>query len=274
MRLGVMVNLHPDVEKSFKQLREINLFGCQLCCWDTALFTEEIAVKVREETDKYGINISTLWCGWPGPKVWNFYDGHLTLGLIPAEYRNIRIEALKQGSDFAKLLGVCQIATHAGFIPENPLDPVYTAVLAALKEIVNYCERNNQRFLFETGQETPVTLLRVIEDIGKKNVGVNLDPANLLLYGKANPADALDILGPYIFDIHAKDGEYPVNGRVLGEEKPLGRGKVNFPLFIEKLKKLGYDGPVTIEREISGEQQKKDILEAINLLEPLISVPI
>ena len=271
MRLGILINLRPDVEESFRQLKEIGLSGCQLCCWDTSLFTESIAFKVREITEKLGVKISSFWCGWPGPKVWDFYEGCLTLGLGPAEYRYVRSEALKRGSDFAKLLGVDQLITHAGFIPENPLDPVFTGMVAALRDIVGHCEKNGQKFLFETGQETPVTLLRVIEELGKKNVGVNLDPANLLMYGKANPIDALDILGPYIYDIHAKDGEYPVNGRKLGEEKVLGQGRVNFPHFIARLKDFGYDGPITIEREISGEKQKKDILEAIKLLEPLIS---
>ena len=271
MRLGVIVGLQSDVKESFAQVKEIGLSGCQLCCWDTSLFTEEIAGKVREETKRLGIKISTFWCGWPGPKVWDFYEGPITLGLLPSEYRFARSEALMLGSDFTKLLGVDQIATHVGFIPENPLDPAYAAMAAILKDIVGHCENNGQKFLFETGQETPITLLRLMEDIGKKNVGVNLDPANFLLYGKANPVDALDILGPYVLDIHAKDGEYPVNGKNLGEEKALGRGRVNFPRLMARLKEMGYDGPVTIEREITGEQQKKDILEAIKFLEPLIS---
>ena len=271
MRLGVVVNLSSDVSESFRQLKEIGLTGCQLCCWDSSLYNEAIAAKVREEADKLGVKISTFWCGWPGPKVWDFYEGQITLGLVPTEYRYIRSEALKQGSDFAKLLGVDQIATHAGFIPENPLDPSYAAMVSVLRDIVNHCGENKQKFLFETGQETPIALLRLMEDIGKKNVGVNLDPANLLLYGKANPVDALDILGPYVMDIHAKDGEYPKNGKNLGEEKALGQGRVDFPRFISRLKEFNYKGPITIEREITGEQQKKDILEAIKFLKPLIS---
>jgi sugar phosphate isomerase/epimerase len=178
--------------------------------------------------------------------------------------------ALKRGSDFAVKIGVDQVATHAGFIPENPYDPNYAGVIAALRDVAAHCRRNNQRFLFETGQETPVTLRRVIEDIGIDGVGINLDPANLLLYGKANPVDALDVFGEFVMDVHAKDGEYPVSGRSLGEEKALGQGRVNFPALIAKLKKLGYDGPLTIEREISGERQKKDILAAAELLKSLI----
>ena len=98
------------------------------------------------------------------------------------------------------------------------------------------------------------------------NVGVNLDPANLILYGKANPVDALDTIGTYVRDVHAKDGCYPTDGRALGRETALGEGQVNFPALIAKLKTLGYDGPVTVEREIDGEQQIADILKAKKLL--------
>ena len=141
---------------------------------------------------------------------------------------------------------------------------------SALKVLAGHCKVNGQHFLFETGQETPTTLLRAIEDIGTGNLGINLDPANLILYGKANPVDALDVIGKYVMDIHAKDGLYPTNGRQLGVETPLGEGKVNFPALVARLKELGYDGTFTIEREISGEQQKKDIISAKAILESLI----
>ena len=131
-------------------------------------------------------------------------------------------------------------------------------------------EGNGQNFLFETGQETPVTLKRLIMDTGLKNVGINLDPANLIMYGKANPVDALDVFGEYVMGVHAKDGKYPTNGNELGVETRIGEGKVNFPAFIAKLKEVGYDGAVTIEREISGEEQIRDIKESITYLNDLI----
>ena len=125
-------------------------------------------------------------------------------------------------------------------------------------------------FRFETGQETPITLLRTIHDIGTDNLGINLDPANLLMYGKANPVDALDVFGQYVRGVHAKDGEYPTNGRQLGVEKPLGEGRVNFPALLAKLKTLGFCGALTIEREISGPQQIADIQKAKAMLAALL----
>ena len=270
MKIGALVPLCAEVENEFKKLKEIGLTACQLCAWDHNLFTNEMAQQILLKMEETGVSVSTFWCGWGGPKVWDFYDGPLSLGLVPEEYRYARMKMLIKGSDFAKLLGVSQIATHVGFIPENPYDPAYIALRSALRYVVEHVRSNGQKFLFETGQETPVTLLRMIEDLGSDGLGVNFDPANLLMYGKANPTDALEILGKYILDIHAKDGEYPINSRELGEEKPLGEGRVDFPRFIKRLKELGYDGPITIEREITGERQKRDIINAIVVLKKLI----
>jgi sugar phosphate isomerase/epimerase len=113
-------------------------------------------------------------------------------------------------------------------------------------------------------------MVRAIQDIGSPCIGVNFDPANLLMYGKANPLDALDILGSYVRGVHAKDGEYPADPRRLGPEKPLGEGRVGFPALIKKLLAIGYSGPLTIEREIDGEEQRKDILKANRILQDLI----
>jgi sugar phosphate isomerase/epimerase len=211
-----------------------------------------------------------VWTGVPGPAVWNFIEGPSTIGLVPLQYRPVRVEALKKGADFASRIGAPSITTHVGFIPENPADPLYPGLVEALKDVVNYCRAHQLTFCFETGQETPITLLRVIEDLGRTNLGINLDPANLLLYGKANPVDALDVFGAYVRGVHAKDGEYPTNGRDLGEEKALGEGRVNFPVLVPKLKSFGFDGALTIEREISGPKQIEDIKRAIALLTPLL----
>ena len=192
------------------------------------------------------------------------------MGIVPLEYRAIRCADLKRGSDYAKRLGVKQIASHMGYLYENPMCEDYPKLIEALRDVAEYCKANGQKLMFETGQETPVTLRRVIEDIGTDNLGINLDPANLILYGKGNPVDALDVFGKYVCDIHAKDGKYPTNGHDLGEETVVGHGKVNFPLFIERLKEIGYNGTLIIEREIWGEQQIKDINDTKIYLEELI----
>jgi sugar phosphate isomerase/epimerase len=269
LKLGVIAPLEKGPEVALRQVHEFGLPTCQAECWHRDLFTPELAVRVAAAAEEFDVEITTLWVGTPGPHVWDFVKGPVSIGLVPPELREVRLATLKEGADFALQIGAPAITTHAGFIPENLTDPLYPGVLDALRDIVTYCGERDLDFWFETGQETPVVLLRVIEDLGCENVGVNLDPANLLMYGKANPVDALDVFGAFVRGVHAKDGEYPTNGRELGVEKRLGEGRVDFPVLIGKLKALGYTGALTIEREISGPEQIADIRHAIRFLSEL-----
>ena len=270
MQVGVIVHLDEQITESMKKLYEMGFSNCQISCWNSDFFTEEMVQQVNQAVTTYPISISALWCGYPGPAVWNFMEGPITLGLVPPTYRFARAKVILQGAEFARKIHVTDVVTHVGFIPENPCDMDYAGLVAIIKHIALELKRNGQFFLFETGQETPVTLLRMIHDVGTNNLGINLDPANLLMYGKGNPVDALDVFGQYVRGIHGKDGEYPTDGYHLGLEKPLGQGRVHYPAFIKKLKEIGYDGAITIEREISGNDQIRDILEAKKLLESLL----
>ena len=277
MKVGVLIELFKDtvIDERFQELKDMGMDSCQLVCWDRDILHDDgAALAVNQAAEKHGVHITAFWCGWEGRRVWDFYEGKRTLGLVPADYRADRLKMLMEGSDFAQKIHVQDFATHVGYMPENPYDPKYQEVLTACKAIVEKCRENGQNFLFETGQETPVTLKRAIQDIekdlGKGNVGINLDPANLIMYGKANPVDALEVFGEYVRGIHGKDGRYPTDGHQLGAEVPLGQGKVNYPAFIAKLKEIGYQGDITIEREISGEEQKKDIRLAKEILDRLL----
>ncbi|HEY89034.1 MAG TPA: sugar phosphate isomerase/epimerase [Thermoflexia bacterium] len=270
LKLGVIARLEKGAAAELQKAHELQLPTCQVVCWNPAFFTEEIGDQLIAASEKYQVKVTTIWTGYPGPAVWNFAAGPTTIGLVPPAYRPERVAALQAGADFAAYVGAPSITTHVGFIPETPHNPLYPALLDALHTVISYCDARGIGFYFETGQETPVTLLRVIEELGYDNLGVNFDPANLLMYGKANPLDALDILGRYVRGVHAKDGDYPSDGLHLGPEKPLGAGRVNFPALISQLKALGYTGALTIEREISGPQQIADIQRAIELLTPLL----
>ena len=269
-KLGLIVPLRSDPRGEIEKVKNLGFQTCQVSCWDMSLYTREVAEKLKQAVEENEVEITTLWTGFSGKAVWNFTEGPLTIGLVPPDKRKTRLKDLRKASEFAEWIGVESLTTHIGFIPENPNDPVYISLVDVLKEVAEFLEDKGQSFWFETGQETPVTLLRTFEDVGASNFGVNFDPANLLMYGKANPIDALDILGEYVRDVHAKDGEYPRSGRQLGEEKPLGEGRVNFPVFISKLRELNYSGSLTIEREISGPQQIIDIKRGKRYLEELI----
>lgn len=267
--IGMLVQLTKG-ENPFTKLAELGFVTCQLCCWQPELYTKEVADQVNKQVKDADVYIAAVWAGWTGPADWNFIDGPSTLGIVPPEYRQMRISQIKKGADFAQMIGAPAIVTHLGFLPENPKEPIYGTVVETVRDIAQYCSERELSFWFETGQETPVTLLRLIEDVDLPNLGINLDTANLILYGKANPVDALDVFGKYVRNLHAKDGLYPQNGRELGSEVPLGQGKTNLPEVLKRLKEFGFDGQIIIEREITGPKQIQDIIAAKKYLESIL----
>ena len=262
--LGVLISCGPatDVKAEFIKAQENGLQSCQLCIWNQDTYTDEKAAEINAAVEETGFIISTLWAGWSGPKEWNFTYGPSTLGLVPEAYRMIRLKELCAASDFALKIHVDKIATHVGFLPENPDDPLFAGTVGALRNLCKYMEPRGQYFLFETGQETPVTMLRTIQAIGTQNVGINYDTANLLLYGKANAVDALEVFGQYVMDTHLKDGFYPTDSMKLGRQVQVGQGKANLPAIVDKLEELGYTGPYTIECELKGDDKIALIKEA------------
>jgi sugar phosphate isomerase/epimerase len=269
LKLGVIVGVSMEPEAAVAKVRSLRLPTLQASCGPQVYRSAEALERFKRAAADNEVEVSTVWAGLPGPAVWNFMEGPATIGLVPPEFRAERTQALIDAAAWAAEVGAPSITTHCGFIPADPKDPDYLGTVAALKDAAAACKAHGIGFWFETGQETPITLLRTIEDIGTDNLGINLDPANLLMYGNGNPVDALDVFGRYVKGVHAKDGEYPTNGRELGHEKPMGEGRVNFPVLVPKLKSMGFTGCLTIEREISGERQIEDIKRAVAILEPL-----
>jgi sugar phosphate isomerase/epimerase len=260
MALGLLISPFGAPEETIRRVHELGFSNCFLSLDKyIGAFTPPLAAQMRNLLDKYEVTATTVEVVGPPPLEWNFTRGPATIGLVPPAIRAARIDALRQVSDFAKLLGVSQVQTHCGFIPENPADPLYPGTVAAIQDVARHCHANGQFFLMETGQETPTTMSRMIRDVNAPNLGVGLDTANLILYGKANPVDAVDILGPHIRSIHAKDGRWPTNPNELGEEVLIGQGLVNFREVFAKLRRIGYTGAVTIERETAGPQQIEDV---------------
>lgn len=268
-RVGVMARLHPEGDP-FWEVRAFGLSVCQLVGWEPELWTARRARRVREESAAAGVRATAFWAGWPGPKVWDFLQGPQTLGIVPARWRAERVAVLKDAGRFAREAGLPAVITHLGFLPEHPSDPLFAEVVEAVREIALALEDLGLEFWFETGQETPVAMLRLMREVGTGNLGVNLDPANLVLYGKANPVDALDVLGGLVRNVHAKDGLYPTDPMKLGREVKVGEGKVRFPELLRRLGETGFGGEFIIEREISGEEQGRDIAETVRYLSGLL----
>jgi L-ribulose-5-phosphate 3-epimerase len=268
-RLGVIANATGPGGPEHA-IAKVHALGFRTCQVHVGMSPPEIVEPLRQALEKYQVEATAVMTLGEGKMVWDFYHGPLTIGIIPPATRHARIDALARASDLAKKLNIEAVHTHCGFIPENPNDPLYNQAVAAIREVAGHCRSNGQTFMMETGQETPITLLRAIEDAGLPNIKVNLDTANLILYGKGEPVGALDVIGPYVHGLHAKDGLYPTNPRKLGEEVAIGQGRVNFPAVMQGLKKVNYSGPITIEREISGPRQEADIRASKSFLENLI----
>ncbi len=268
IRLGLYVEAGADAGAAIGKVSKLGFPTCQIGVEE---YGPDQKTKLLEAVKSAKVEITALGVVGPGRKVWDFYEGPATIGIVPKSTRRMRIDHIKKASDFAKQCCISAIHSHAGFIPENPNDPLYAEVVQALKEVAGHIRANGQILLYETGQESPITLLRAIQDVALDNQFVNLDTANLILYGKGNPIDALDVLGKLVRGIHAKDGLFPTDPKILGQEVPIGQGKVDFPLLVKKLRQLGYSGAMTIERETSGPQQVEDVRRAKAFLEKLLS---
>jgi L-ribulose-5-phosphate 3-epimerase len=260
MALGLVVSPYGAPEQTIKRVHDLGFSNCFLSLDGyIGKFTHDAAQELKGLLARYNVVATTVEVVGPPPLEWNFLRGPATIGLVPPATRAARIDALRQASDFATLIGVSQVQTHCGFIPEDPGDALYPGSVEAIRTVAQHCHTNGQMFLMETGQETPTTMSRMIRDVNLPNLGVGLDTANLILYGKANPVDAVDILGPHIHSVHAKDGRWPTDPSQLGEEVLIGSGLVDFRTVFTKLHRLGYTGAITIERETSGPQQIEDV---------------
>ncbi|RIH63509.1 sugar phosphate isomerase/epimerase [Mariniphaga sediminis] len=253
-------------EEDIKRISNMGFTTCQL---GISEYSPELAKRLSDNLGKYQIQPNTLICMGPGPYIWSLDEGPSTIGLVPREYREERIERLYKGIDFCVETGIPAVHAHFGFIPEDPRDILYLEFVKAMRKVGEYGVNKNIDLYFETGQETPITLLRAIEDIGTGNLYVNLDPANLVMYGKANPCDGLKILIKYVRALHIKDGLYPTDPNKLGKEVPVPEGEVDFPGMVRLLKENDFKGAYIIECELSGDRTEY-ILQTKKYIETLI----
>ncbi len=274
--LGAVIWIH-DGESVAKAIEQVHDLGFPTCQIGFKNLTSDVAGPVKEALERYGMQATAFSEHGPDvfERVFNFYEGPSTIGIIPPSMRAARIRNLKLAADIAVQCNIPAIHTHCGFIPEDPNDTLYPQAVSAVREIGNYCKERSLDFLCETGQETPITLLRMIEDTGLENVFVNMDVANLIECGKGNPVDAMEILGHLVRGTHIKDGRFPTNPREFGEGVPIGTGKVDFPRVLEQLKQVGYRGPLTVETETSGPDNLRILRESrqflVNLLDKIYS---
>jgi sugar phosphate isomerase/epimerase len=179
----------------------------------------------------------------------------------PQNWINIQATA-----ELAKKLGLKLVTFHAGFLPPDERDPGFQKLSKRLAQIADLFKTHGINLALETGQETAPALLHLLQHLNRPNLGVNFDPANMILYDKGNPIDALRTLGPWIRQVHIKDARRTQVPGTWGEEVAVGSGEVDWRTFFAALKELNFSGDLVIERE-AGQQRVQDIRKAKEVLE-------
>ncbi len=271
MKIGLFVQLHENFEEDIRHAKRLGFDFGQLLIWDMNFYTDENLKRLKDLLTELDFTVTDIWCGWSGPRMWKHPEKYSTVGLVPKEYRRERLADLKRGAEFAYKLGVKNIITHMGYIPDDPDAEARIGVVEALKELCGELLERGQSFSFETGQELPLTLSMVINEVGLPNLGVNFDPANLITGGRGNPCDAMDLLASKVSALHAKDGVPPKFGETGGRQVPIGEGRVDFEGLLVRLRDAGYKGDIVIEHEMAGRADRDaDILASKAYLEGLI----
>lgn len=238
----------------------------QLGVHGAADLAPDAADRWRAALDRSELEIVTAFLSFEGESYASIPICAQTVGYVPPATRREREQRTYAVSDFARSLGIPGVAAHIGCLPEDPRDAEHRAVLELVRRVCDHCARNGQTFALETGQEPAEALLEFLHAVDRPNVGVNFDPANMILYGSGEPMEALRTLGEQVLTVHCKDGTWPETQGEWGRETPLGDGDVGMQRYVRTLREIGYAGPLVIEREIVGEEQRADIGRAIALL--------
>ena len=238
----------------------------QLGVHGAADLSADAAGQWRAALDRAELEIATGFLSFEGESYASIPICAQTVGYVPPATRREREQRTYAVSDFACSLGIPGMAAHIGCLPEDPRDAEHRAVLELVRRICDHCARNGQTFALETGQEPAAALLEFLHAVDRPNLGVNFDPANMILYGSGEPMQALRTLGEHVLTVHCKDGTWPETQGEWGRETPLGDGDVGMQRYVQTLREIGYAGPLVIEREIVGEEQRADIGRAIALL--------
>jgi len=267
--IGVFTSIDAGLGVKLEVAHELGIPTIQLHAPAQETRTAENAAAFLARLDELGIELTAVFGGFEGESYADIPTVVDTVGLVPPQTRVARTQEMKEIADFARMLNCDVVALHLGFIPHDTSDPLYGEILDVTRDLLDHCKANGQSLHLETGQETADGLLQFISDVGRDNLFVNFDPANMILYGTGEPIEALKKVGAFVKSVHCKDGTWSDNPGVdWGAEVPLGHGDVGMENYLKALEEVGYDGPLTIEREIpqEPERQKAEIDHASSLL--------
>ena len=276
MKIGAMVeSFCVGLEGGLAAAKDVGADGVQM--FTSGQFTADELKDIKLKLDDSGLELSAVCAD---------FGGH---GFMVADENAARVERSKRAVDEALTLGTTVITTHIGVVPVDTANPRYGVMLEACRELAIYARDHEAWFAIETGPETGRVLRGFLDDLGvDKGLGANFDPANLVMVVQDDVLDAVDALGPFIVHTHAKDGKNtdptidpevtygavpcPEGVEQWGGflEVPLGEGTVPWPEYIAALKAVGFDGYLTIEREV-GDDPKADIAQAVRFLKDLLA---
>lgn len=275
--IGIIINsFRTDIPTSVRKAAECGAQGIQVYSTHGEMAPENLSPEKRREFLKLvkdnGLIISAL-CGDLGGG-----------GFIHKDLNKERVEKSKRILDLAKDLETDIVTTHIGVVPSDPNHDRYKIMQEACHELAEYADSIDAHFAVETGPETSAVLKGFLDSLNSTGVGVNLDPANLVMVTGDDPVQAVHNLKKYIVHTHAKDGKqifyrdpeivYGIKKDVIVTddsflEVPLGEGSVDFPKYLAALEEIGYNGFLTIEREV-GDDPAKDIRAAVDFLNGLM----
>ena len=275
--IGVLLeSFRESPRQAMESARALGLSGVQVyACggyFDIDGITETKKRELRTWLSDNGLTLTAV-CG-------DFICGNPEVRFSDPSKSQYTLEKSKRILDFAKEVGTDIVTTHVGVVPADPASDKFAIVQSVCGQLAEYADQLQAHFAIETGPEVATTLKQMLDSLSSRGVGVNLDPANLVMVTGDDPVQAVYTLRDYIVHTHAKDGVMLVRGNpevIYGEieteiqnmtyfkEVPLGQGSVPFRRYLEALKDIGYRGYLTIEREV-GETPKADIAAAIDFL--------
>ena len=269
--IGVFASIDAGLGVHLDVARELKVPTIQLHAPHAATRNATAAQAFLKKCEEAAITVTAVFGGFEGESYADIATSARTVGLVPEETRAARVQEMKEISDFTRLLHCPTVALHIGFVPHDTASASYTDLIATTRDLLDHIAANGQQLNLETGQESADHLLHFMGDVGRNNLFINFDPANMILYGTGEPIAALKQVGHFVRSIHCKDAKWAapeVRGTGWGQEVPLGDGDVGMETYLRTLLALGYTGPLTIEREIAQdpERQKTDIGHAVRLL--------
>ena len=273
LQIGTLLRCAHMEERRLALYKSIGMDCIQIAgVYEDYLAPTEEARKASDDLmallKKHGLQVPSMFLSYPNQDWAHPREG---IGLVPEKTRVERMILSCRLMVWAHKYGINSITCHVGFVPEKA-DPAYNGFIADMKQLVRFAASLGQEFLFETGTETVADLKQNLADIDEPNLGINFDPANLLIYGNDDPAVLVDTLCDRIRVVHCKDARRALEGEKKGKETVLGEGQTHFAVLLKRILESGFNGPLIIERELApGPEQEKDITEAVKLIQSIIN---